>query len=276
MLRLSGRSVLVVMLLLVPAAWGAEVGTIAAVDGTAQVGRDGAWKDASTGMPVQRGDELRTGRPGHLRVVFQDDSVLTLAEDSRVLVDEQVFDPERGRIRSLMQLVRGRVDALVSEYYHGAGTVYEMRTKTAVAGVRGTDFIMRYDPIGDLTEVVGVSGRVQVQSLLARGGPAVFVTAGEMSSVVEGRAPTPPQRLEEKVFRQRLEGIEFIGTGSVGIGHSLMSGASVPQPDRAATVFTSAAAGGVTDERVHNMRDLSTVLQQPPVELGGRLHFRIF
>ncbi len=275
MLRLSGHLVVAITLLLASAAWGVEVGTVAAVDGTAQVGRDGAWKDAATGMPVQRGDELRTGRPGHMRVVFQDDSVLTLAEDSRLIVDEQVFDPERGRVRSLMQLVRGRVDALVSEYYHGAGAAYEMRTKTAVAGVRGTDFIMRYDPSGDLTEVVGVSGRVQVQSLMARGGPAVFVTAGEITSVIEGRRPTPPQRLQEKVFRQHLEGIEFIGTGNVGIGHSLIAGTSVPQPDRAASVFTGAAAGGVTDERVRNMRDLSTVLQQPPVE-GGRLHIRLF
>src|SRR5262245_772776 len=50
-----------------------EVGTIAAMEGTAELGRGGAWAPAHIGAAIQQGDELRTSRPGRLRVVFQDD-----------------------------------------------------------------------------------------------------------------------------------------------------------------------------------------------------------
>lgn len=274
-LRRQALLLVAVLPLLSRAVWAQEVGTIAALEGSGKIGRGGAWSVAAIGAPIHQGDELRTGRPGRLRVVFQDDTVLTVSDDSRVVVDEQVFQPKEGKTRSALELLQGKVSALVSEYYHESGASYEIRTATAVAGVRGTDFVMKYDQRDDLTEVVGLSGRVEVRSASDRTGRGVFITAREVTTIARGQLPKPPRRLSDVLFRQYIEGIEFIGAGaaeSLTTGHSLLAGASVPKPDRAGT----ATALRTRRERLRTLReprDASGIIHQPTAVFGsgGRL-----
>ena len=254
---------------------GQEVGTVAALEGTASIGRAGEFADAALGAPIQEGDELRTGRPGRLRVVFQDDTVLTVSDDSRVVIDEQVFKPQESNNHSLLRVLAGKVNAVVSEYYHRPGSVYEVRTTTAVAGVRGTEFITTYDALTEVTEVAGLSGRVEVHSVRDPASRGVFVTAHEVTTVTRGQLPTPPRRLSDTFFRQYMEGIEFIGRGSaesLTVDHPLLAGASVPKADRATAGVTAARAAHQVDA-IRDPRDASGLVQQPPpiFGTGGKL-----
>jgi len=264
------------LLLLTHAARAQEVGTVAALEGSGEIAHGGTWKSAAVGTPIYQGDQLRTSRPGRLRIVFQDDTVLSVSDDSRVTIDEQVFQPKEGKTRSVLGLLQGKVSALVGEYYHNTGATYEIKTVTAVAGVRGTDFVVRYDPVDDVTDVVGLAGRVEVRSTRDPKGRAVFITAREQTSVVRGQFPSAPRRLSDKLFRQYIEGIEFIGGGaaeSLTAGHPLLAGASVPKPDRAATITSSA-----TTERtqsVREQRDASGLIHQPPGVFGPGGKLRI-
>ena len=210
----TGASLLAAALLLLAGAVSAqEVGTVAAVEGTAEIGSGGSWTTAAAGAPVHRGDQLRTGAPGRMRVVFQDDSVLVVSESSLVTVNEQVFNPGTGKAKSFLELLQGGVNAVVSDYYHRAGNRYEIKTVTAVAGVRGTEFSMSYDPQQDVTEVVGISGHVEVHSMIDPTGPGILLTANEVTTVAHGALPSPPSRLDESLFRQRIEGLDFVGGG---------------------------------------------------------------
>lgn len=245
--RLPGCSALLgAVLLLASAASAQEVGTVAAVDGTGQIGHAGAWTDAAIGSAVQRGDQLRTGTPGRMRIVFQDDSVLAVSENSFITVNEQVFNSESGKAKSFMELLQGKVNAVVSDYYHRAGNTYEIKTVTAVAGVRGTEFTMTYNPDQDITEVVGISGHVEVHSMIDPAGPGVLLTANEVSTVPRGELPSRPHHLEDTIFRQKLEGIDFIGGGrpeSLSAGQALASGGNVPSADRASSVTAGTTTG---------------------------------
>lgn len=246
-----------------------EVGTIAALDGSGKIGRGDVWITATPGAAIQRGDELRTGQPGRMRIVFQDDSVLTISDDSRVVVDEQVFDPSQGKSRSVLGLLQGKVSALVSEYYKQPGTAYEIRTATAVAGVRGTEFVVIYDPRDDRTEVAGLSGTVEVQSAFDRTNRGVFITAQEATSVTRGHLPAPPHRLSDALFRQYIEWMDFIGAGaaeSLTINNPLLVGQVVPKADRAAVAIT-----GIAPQRrqlIREPRDVSGLLHQTPAVFG--------
>ncbi len=266
-----GLIAVLVSLLFAGSGWAQEVGTIAELTGTAEVGRGGTWTSLSVGSSVQEGDTLHTGRPGRLRVVFQDDSVLTLGDDSQVVVEEQVFDPAQGRISSLIRLLEGKLRALVSDYYHGQGASYSVETVTAVSGVRGTEFMVIVDPGSQATEVVGVSGRVEVHSVLDRVGRGVFVAAREATTVNLSQYPTRPRRLQEDIFRQDLEKLQFVGQGRaeslVGV-HPLMNGV-VPEPDRASAVTAAIPPPWAippvasTDVRSVAAPDAGTLLQQP-------------
>jgi len=225
-----------------------EVGTVASVEGAAEIGNGGAWTAAATGSPVHRGDQLRTGTPGRMRVVFQDDSVLVVSESSFVTVNEQVFNPSTGKAKSYLELLQGKVSAVVGDYYNRAGNSYEIKTVTAVAGVRGTEFSMAYNPQLDVTEVVGISGHIEVHSMVDPTGPGVLVTANEVTTIPHGSLPSAPRKLDETLFRQRLEGINFISAGrreSVLAARTLAAGTSVPAADRAASVSASGVTGTV-------------------------------
>lgn len=209
---IAGFSVLAAIL--APAAWASqEVGTVAGMDGTAYVWRGEKAIPAAIGTAVHIGDQLATGKPGKLRVVFQDDSVLNVSDDSRVTVDDSVFEPAQGKAKSLFGLLQGKVNAAVSEYYRRSGNTYEIRTETAVAGVRGTEFAMTFDPQAALTEVIGIEGVVQVHSLRDPEGDGVLVTANETTQVGRNQLPSEPSRLNERLFRDRIEGFDFIGRG---------------------------------------------------------------
>lgn len=212
-----------------------SVGTVAAARGAADIGRGGAWTAAAVGGEVQLGDTLRTG-DGQLRVVFQDDSVIDLSENSTLVVDQQVFDPGGGRFTSLMKLVTGKARALVGTYYKNPGASYEMETPTAVAGVRGTSFVVAYNPETDATEVIGIRGQIEVRGVGARVGDRVFITAHEGTLVERGGAPTQPERLDEEFFDDRVQGLELLSLGSVGTlaaSSPVGAGSSVPAPDQA-------------------------------------------
>jgi hypothetical protein len=273
------RLVALLPLLFLSVAVGAvaqEVGTVAAFDGSAQIGRRDAWITATAGAAVQRGDELLTGQPGHMRIVFQDDTVLTIGDDSRVVVDKQVFDPSRGQTQSVLGLLQGKVSALVSEYYKRPGATYEIKTATAVAGVRGTEFVVTYDPRDDRTEVAGLSGTVEVRGAFDRSGRGVFITAQEVTTVARGRFPTPPRRLSDALFQRYIEEMDFIGAGaaeSLTFNNPLLAGQIVPNADRAAVTNTS-----VAPERrrlIREVRDASDLLQQPPAVFGPGGKLRI-
>jgi hypothetical protein len=258
------------------AAVAQEVGTIAALDGSAKIGRGDVWITATPGAAIQRGDELRTGEPGRMRIVFQDDTVLTISDDSRVVVDEQVFDPNQEKSRSVLGLLQGKVSALVSEYYKRPGAAYEIKTATAVAGVRGTEFVVTYDPRNDHTEVAGLSGTVEVFSAFDRSNRGVFITAQEATTITRGHFPTPPRRLPDALFRQYIEGMDFIGAGaaeSLTLNSPLLAGQVVPKADRAAV-----AISGIAPERrqlIRERRDVSGLIQQPPNVFGPGGKLRI-
>jgi hypothetical protein len=258
---------LLTMALRVPAQ---EVGTVAAVEGTAEIERAGVRTPAQNGAAITLGDQLSTGRPGHLRVVFEDDSLLTLDDDSSVTVDEHVFNPAAGgNVRSLVGLLRGKVAAVVSDYYHRAGARYEIKTRNAVAGVRGTEFSISYDPHSDVTEVVGISGVVSVHSAVDPSAPGILVTASEATTVVAAEPPSMPRRLNDSLIQQEQRQIQFMGTGwleSVGNAHPIVSGSSVPQPDRAPVLVSAAGINGSSSPRgpMPQMQDASSLLGAPP------------
>jgi hypothetical protein len=235
------------------------------------------------------GDTIRTGRPGRARVVFRDDTVLNVGTSSQVVVDEQVFDPDTGTFAAAFRVLQGKVRTLVSEYYVEPRAKLRVETPTSVSGVRGTEFIVVYDPEREVTEVVGVTSEVTVESVLIPVGRAVIVKPGEITVIERGKYPTEPQRLEDDAFRQYLGGLAFIGAGeteSMVIDSPIIAGAVAPPPDRIDPVTRSVneppareplaigkvggPAGGVPgDSSPVPVPDVGSVIQQPPAAIDG-------
>ena len=230
-----------------PATAAPVVGDVAAFVASAEIERAGSWSSIGLGDKIELGDRIRTNDSGRVTVSFVDGSVATVSGDSELVIDEFVYDPETAGGSSLLQLLKGRVRTIVSDYYSDSGK-FDVKTPTATAGVRGTDFLVSYDDLLEVTEVIGATGRVYVRSLSLASADGVLVTAGTQTTVAKGQPPTEPRQIGEERFRYYMDDLEFIGRGrreGAGFNQPVLSGNAVPPPDRAQLGVSGAADGGI-------------------------------
>ena len=137
------------LLLALLAASGAQaaesVGSVAALEGSADVQHPGqtARVPLHPADGVLLDDALRTGDASKMKLLFRDDSVLTLAAGSELTVTREIVGPASA---TATHDVIGTVRAVVTDRYKTPGSSFEVETPTAIAGVRGTGFIVRYEP----------------------------------------------------------------------------------------------------------------------------------
>jgi len=207
------------LLLLVCArpAFSEEVGNVVEVAGTVTIVRGELTLPAAAGTPLEAGDLVRTGRPGRARLVFQEDTVMTVADGSELRVDESKFRPQDGAASSLFSLLVGKARLLVSDNYGQAGASLEVETVTAVAGVRGTEFVVAFSSKSRVTEILAVKGSVRVHSVIDLEGPGVLLRAGELTAVAEGSLPTPPRKAKAGEAASLQEGLVVGGPGATDL-----------------------------------------------------------
>ena len=198
----SRTIVLLSMMLVLPIARVAaaeDVGWVAALEGTAEVQRGGAWGPLAQGDVVQLGDHVRTAAASRAKLLFRDDSVMTLAERSELVVDEQVAGAAP---TSSFTLLLGKVRAIVNDRYSAKGAEFEVKSPTAIAGVRGTSFIAGYDQGRDETQVVGLEHTTAVQSASdPNGAKKVLVGPGQSTTIKRGSVPSLPVKLPAAAIR---------------------------------------------------------------------------
>jgi len=131
---------------------------------------------------IQTQDESRT------RALFQDDSMLTVGENSRVEIDEYIYNPEKNVRQAIVKLMQGQVRALVSKVFKANGSRFEIHTPSAVAAARGTYFTVWAENGQSGIINIGEKGRVDFTS----GGMTVAVDPGFFSIAYEGQAPSVP------------------------------------------------------------------------------------
>jgi len=220
---------------------------VAAVVGGAELQRGGAgaWQLAVVGSALFGGDRVRTQQTSRAKLVFQDDSVVDIGPGSEMVIGTQVFDESNRQYKSVLNLVSGKIRALVSQYYETPRARYEVETPTAVAGVRGTEFIVQYDRASDYTDVVGIEDEVHVEGTLGVVGGGVKIGPRMATRVQKGRFPSVPRRIDDALFRQYLEGLDLVGTGgrdSLGASHPAARGTLVSASDNASTLSGQAVS----------------------------------
>lgn len=170
-----------------PAAYATEwAGQVIFVSGSVKIGRSGKFVNAKLKTPARKGDTVVAGKRSTAKILFPDDSMLTVRPDTSVEISEYLFDAKKSRAESLFRLLAGKVRAVVGR------ASFSIKTQTAVAGARGTVFEVSYSEQTRLTVVSVIEGIVELRNV----NPAIaglrVVTAGQSSSVPEGRSPSAP------------------------------------------------------------------------------------
>jgi hypothetical protein len=88
---------------------------------------------------VEPGDVIRTKSKAKTQIKFVDDSLVTLAPESRMAVADFVYDADQGYRRAVLRFFKGVIHTVVTRLYKVQEPDFLMETHTAVLGVRGTE-----------------------------------------------------------------------------------------------------------------------------------------
>jgi FecR protein len=189
------------------------VGSIATLQGTASVTRNNATSALALRDPVYKNDVLQTNADGTLGITFDDETTFTLKPNTRLAVDEFVYQEGGSDNAAIFNVVRGTAAFVAAEVAHTGNM--KIDTPTSSLGIRGTTGLVEVPEGGAASGQVSIKlypdadgrvGRIEVfgrdgaqLGILSRGATGFAVRPG-----VGGRFTAAPLQISrEEAERDR-------------------------------------------------------------------------
>jgi hypothetical protein len=192
------RWILTGLLLASPAFASADsvYGILRVVKGDVKIKADsrGETVKARLGEKVYPKDVIITAADSRAKIVMVDNNEINVSPDSQIEIQNYEYDPSQGKKNVLLNVIYGKVRSKVEQKYDGKTSQFQIKTPSAVAGVRGTDFITSYNSSTHSSSVITFRGKVEF-GLPGPNGTirnSVFVTPGRSASNFGAKPPSPP------------------------------------------------------------------------------------
>jgi len=161
--------------------------------------------DAKVGGKVAEGDTIITAADSRAKIVMSDRNVINVNPDTQVQIAKYENDAASGKKNVEMNLLQGKVRNNVEQTYDGEKSKFQIKTPTAVAGVRGTQFLAGFDVKTKMTSVVTFKGAVTLASVGPNGniiGKPVVVKKGEMTQSAPDKTPETPKAVPKEDMKK--------------------------------------------------------------------------
>jgi len=128
-----------ILLLLMSLSLWANIGSILAMKGSAEVQRDQNILKATSGMKLLKGDNIITSSKSRVQVMLHDETVITIGASSSFSFEEYIFDGTKNS-KLTMRANRGFFRSVTGKIGKIAPERFKVKTASATIGIRGTDF----------------------------------------------------------------------------------------------------------------------------------------
>jgi hypothetical protein len=227
------------------------------------------------------------------KILYADDSLLTLGDNSRLEVTEQSYRTGSDDRAFVAHLTRGSVRALVARQFEGDNSTFEIDAGTSAVTARGTYFVTwlngkppagKRPPDEEGMEMEGASGVANIGRsgvvAFTSGGATVLVLPGQFSIALPGAPPSMPTSIQTNIVpvASAISGTMLPDTpkkesprealAAAGIGE----GAAVGGPFMAAPVVAKAGTlGGHAPSTAYVLPDwpLPITPVTPPAVVSG-------
>jgi hypothetical protein len=135
----------IIGLMIAGSAW-ADIGSVTEASGTAVIKRGKDIIQVSKGTEIKTNDKVET-KNGKVKIVFKDDTNVTVTESSTLVIDDFVYDPKSGAGKLGLKAAAGTVRYVSGSIAKDPKNV-KINTPTAAIAVRGTDFVMAVSETG--------------------------------------------------------------------------------------------------------------------------------
>lgn len=126
-------------------AW-ADIGSVTEATGTAIIKRGKDTIQIVKGTEIKTNDKVET-KNGKVKIVFKDNTNVTVTESSSLVIDDFVYDPKSGAGKLGLKAAAGTVRYVSGSIAKDPKNV-KINTPTAAIAVRGTDFVMAVSETG--------------------------------------------------------------------------------------------------------------------------------
>lgn len=184
-----------------------RVGSVTVLKGKATVTRTGIFKarNLRLGSPIFQNDRIRTERRSKVRIVFLDQSIISIGGSSALTINEYVFQPKKKVRRSALRLLFGKVKCFVNDFTGYRNRKFNVSTNTSIVGVRGTVFLV-WVVNQNITQVMSFENEVEVRN---RFNPSEFVVVKPnfMTQIIKDKLPTKPLLVTPEQLKSLQEGL---------------------------------------------------------------------
>ena len=167
-----------------------SIGRVDALVGDCTVTRFGQSSSSAlaVGAALYEGDRIQTEAGARLRLAFIDGTVVQLGESTDLVLDWFLVAPDVNTQNVLLRVSSGIFRVILELVLPRAA--FEVQTATAVATVRGTDWISEATPAA--TATVALEGQVAIRNIDSAIAGEVVLGPGEGTTVNAGAPPTTP------------------------------------------------------------------------------------
>ena len=204
------------------------VGNFLPVEGTVDLLKGG--KVPATPAKVQEavdvGDMVRTKSQSRAQIKFVDDTVLTIAPESGITIEEYMFDAAKSDRKAVVGVLRGLVHTAVEKVYPKTEPDFIMKTHTAVLGVRGTRWYTKLLP--NATDIYTEGTKLEVRNIIPEIPGVQLMGVYQYCRVEAYLGPTVPINITKENLKL-LEKQMIFGIGSLSdLGPGPLAGPNWP------------------------------------------------
>lgn len=155
---------------------------------------------AKINKKVCAGDLIKAGAESRSKVIMADGNEINISPDTEFVIEK--YQSEGADKKVLLDVIYGKIRSNVKQKYDGEQSYYRVKTKSAVAGVRGTQFLSSYEPKTNEFKVITFEGVVEVGSL--KGDKivnSVKIIPGYQSTKMADAPPAPPEKININDFK---------------------------------------------------------------------------
>ena len=123
------------------------VGKVTEQTGPTEIVRNKRSTPSSINTAVEMNDTIVTAK-AKARLTFEDNTTVNITEQSKLVIDDFVYDPKKGSGKVAMKVVLGTARYASGQIAKTNPQNVNVQTPTATVAVRGTDFSMTVDELG--------------------------------------------------------------------------------------------------------------------------------
>ncbi|MBK7960428.1 MAG: FecR domain-containing protein [Bdellovibrionales bacterium] len=154
------------------------------------------------GTKIFPGETVISGVDSRAKIVMSDRNVINVSPSSEMKIEKYESAGKEGPRNVELNLIDGKVRNNVEQKYDGEKSKFLMKTPTAVAGVRGTEFLTSFNKASQVTQVVTLRGSVTLSPATPVGSApskvSITVQKGESSSVAPGLRQSLPKKSQSR------------------------------------------------------------------------------